>query len=87
MFMPKSAARTWLELTDVRVQRLQDISNEDAKAEGAEPIYPPVMYPDEPLSEWHYYRGFEKLWDSINKKTHPYSSNPWVWALTFERIS
>jgi len=88
MFMPKRFARTWLEITDVRVERVQDISEEDAKAEGAIPIYPHdgIMYPDEPLSEYHYRRGFQKLWDSINKAKHPWSSNPWCWCIGFRKI-
>jgi len=88
MFMPKRFARTWLEITDVRVERVQDISEEDAKAEGAIPIYPHdgIMYPDEPLSEYHYRRGFQKPWDSINKAKHPWSSNPWCWCIGFRKI-
>lgn len=86
MFMPKWAARTWLKITDVRVQRLQEISEDDAKAEGATPIYPEFMYPDEPLSEYHYRRGFKKLWDSINGKKYSWTENCWVWAISFKRI-
>jgi hypothetical protein len=86
MFMAKKYARTWLELTDVRVERLQDISEDDSKAEGAEWIGPEIMYPDEPLAEYPYRRGYQKLWDSINKVKHPWSSNPFVWVLEFRVI-
>jgi hypothetical protein len=88
MFMAKRYSRTWLEITDVRVEQVHDISEEDAKAEGAIPIYPHdgIMYPDEPLSEYHYRRGFQKLWDSINKAKHPWSSNPWCWCIGFRKI-
>ena len=75
MFMPKKDARTWLELTDVRVERLQDISAEDALAEG---ITHSTM--NDPRVEYQW------LWDSINAKTHPWSNNDWVWVLTFKAI-
>jgi hypothetical protein len=86
IFMPRWASRITLEITDVRVQRLQEISEEDAKAEGTTPIYPEFMYPDEPLSEYHYRRGFQKLWDSINGKKYPWTENCWVWAISFKRV-
>lgn len=85
-FMPRWASRTVVEITEVRVERLQDISEADAKAEGASPIYPPIMYPDEPLSEYHYTRGFQVLWDSINLETHPWKNNDWVWAISFRKV-
>ena len=89
-FMPKWAARTWLELTDVRVERLHDISEEDAIAEGIQR----QALPDLKGNHFHWgdktkdrcktaveaYRG---LWDSINAKKHPWKNNDWVWALTF----
>ena len=86
MFMAKRYARTWLELTDVRIECLHDISEEDAKAEGSEWIGPEIMYPDEPLAEYPYRRGYQKLWDSINKVKHPWSKNDWVWVLEFRVI-
>jgi hypothetical protein len=94
MFMPKSMARTWLEITEVRVERLQDISEEDAIAEGIEPIHEgakhlwrnystsmnePGWFPDPR-------RSYQSLWDSINKKKQPWSKNPWVWVISFLRI-
>jgi hypothetical protein len=92
MFMAKRYARTWLEITDVRVERIQDISEEDAIAEGIQR----QALPDLKGNHFHWgdktkdrcktaveaYRG---LWDSINKK-HPFSSNPWVWVLEFKQI-
>lgn len=112
MFMPKSAARTWLEITDVRVQRVQEISEEDSKAEGIDERHKAGFpYKNDPCTicgknrDAHvgvflacfagygtiydprtYRGGFAALWDSINKKTHPWSSNPWCWSLTFKRI-
>jgi hypothetical protein len=91
MFMPKWAARTWLEITDVRIQRLQDISEEDAKAEGATPDICKCdrweySLPGCEGCDHNYRRGFEELWDSINKKKHPWESNPWVFAITFRKV-
>jgi len=78
-----------LELTDVRVERLQDISEMDALAEGIKETIRE--------SHWRDYetgghtreprRSFATLWDSINtKRGYGWASNPWVWALTFRPI-
>ena len=94
IFMPRWASRIMLEITDVRVQRLQDISKVDALAEGISVL--PLQSVDDPTAWYqstpgnHQARSAEesyaKLWDSINRKTHPWSSNPWVWAITFKRL-
>ena len=78
IYMPRWASRITLELTDVRVQRVQEISHKDALAEGVE--YDVSKSAGAPLPR------FQKLWDSINAKKHPWSSNPWVWALSFRRV-
>ena len=94
MFMPKWAARTWLEITEVRVERLQSISKSDAIAEGISVF--PLQSEDDP-SAWYQsapgvnqarsvQESYAKLWDSINKKKHPWSSNPWVWVIAFKRV-
>ncbi len=91
MFMPKWAARTWLEITEVRVERVQDISEEDAQAEGTsgDPLQKAAISL-QLTHNWdasHPYRsGYGYLWDSINGKKHPWASNPWVWALTFRKL-
>lgn len=77
MFMPKWAARIWLEITEVRVQRLHEISEEDAIAEGVAFI----KYLNA-NARFH----FKELWNSINGKTHPWESNPWLWCIAFKRI-
>jgi hypothetical protein len=84
MFLPRFASRLTLEVTDVRVQRLQDISNEDAIAEGC-PGGPDVegyseRVPADPYEE------FAILWDSINGDRADWNSNPWVWAISFKVI-
>ena len=79
--MPKWACRLWLENTDIRVERLQDISEEDAKAEGVSLELvkgQPILNP--------YKTCFKFLWDSITGKKHPWSDNPWVRALSFKRL-
>jgi len=95
IFMPRWASRITLEITEVRVQRLQSISEEDAIAEGVEATSPPDMlrYRDyrpekEALrSTWSYARdSFHSLWESING-TASFAANPWVWALTFTRVT
>ena len=92
-FMPKKYARLWLEVTAVKAERLQEISEADAKAEGAGPGYvlasPTIFHKGRPKyteTPKDYREGFHRLWDSINGKTHPWDSNPWVWAYTFKRI-
>ncbi len=87
--MPRRASRITLEVLRVRVERLQEISEEDAKAEGAE------MQPAEtgqldangnPIEKGSYRLGFYSLWESINGPGS-WIENPWVWAVKFPRIS
>lgn len=76
--MPRWASRLTLEVTEVRVQRLQDISENDAIAEGAQCAGFPAS-----LSN----RGaFAKLWDKINGSEGycHWGANPWVWAVSFK---
>lgn len=76
IYMPRALSRITLEVVEVRVQRLQDISEEDARAEMGGKVAGIVTT-----------RGhFMELWDSINAKCAPWASNPWVWALTFKRV-
>lgn len=92
IFMPRWASRITLEITDVRVQRLQDISEEDAIAEGVDFSRNPCGFSDTDhfacCNEYPHtgVNRFMHLWDSINAYKHPWTSNPWVWALTFSVI-
>lgn len=79
--MPKEAARIWLKVIDVRIERLQDITETQAKAEGCNSglLTGPCTA-----------RGqFENLWNSTIKKPdvdkYGWSANPWVWVIEFER--
>jgi hypothetical protein len=75
--MPRWASRITLEITDVRVERLQDIGTDDARAEG--------MIGDENDSPTGHY---ETLWDKLNaKRGFGWDVNPWVWALTFRLVT
>lgn len=75
--MPKEACRIRLEITNVRVERLKDISEEDAKAEGVQ------FNPQAPASITN--KGsFAKLWQSINGQ-ESWDMNPWVWVIEFKR--
>ena len=82
-FMPKVAARLWFKILDVRVQRVQEITRDDALAEGVDlsaELFPRINSQDKALAR------FPKLWDSLNAdRGYSFKSNPWVWALTFER--
>lgn len=88
--MPKRAARITLEITEIRVQRLQEISEADAIAEGIEASSLAGRYriygrdtdgldADAPRC------SFQSLWESING-AGSWDANPWVWALTFKRV-
>ena len=74
LFMPQWAARDFLKIESVRAERLQEITEEDAKAEG-------VQYPaGECLA------GYAILWDSINPD-HPWASNPWIFRYQFSKVT
>ena len=75
------ASRAILEITDVRVQRLQEISQEDARAEGA------IGALNDSIGDnWCACEAFAALWESING-TGSWDANPWVWAITFRRLA
>lgn len=80
--MPRWASRITLEVTAVRVERLQAISEADAMMEGVDAI--PMS--DMPRNGCFTRRDdFRQLWDIINGKSCPWESNPWVWAMTFRK--
>jgi hypothetical protein len=74
IYMPRAASRIKLEIINTTIERLQEISDKNAEAEGADWIFDSCR------------EGFKVLWDSINGKTHPWSSNPLVWVIKFRRI-
>jgi hypothetical protein len=95
IFMPKFAARLWLEITNVRVERLQDISEADAQAEGcrnksdvigSEHVSgywgngQPSAY-----SRYAYKTTFQLLWYSINGQ-ESWDANPFVWVIEFKKL-
>ena len=90
--MPKEAARIWLKVTDVRVERLLRITEEQAIKEGFEPgscQHEGAVWGQEDGDEWTAKTAFIALWDStIPKKdldTYGWYANPWVWVIEFER--
>lgn len=77
--MPKSAARIFLKVTDVRAERLQDITNKEAKAEGVEveTDNSGIMHKAE----------FARLWDRLNtNRGYGWAANPWVWVIEFDVV-
>lgn len=76
--MPKEAARIWLKVMDVRVERLGDITPDEAVKEGTKEQFPPLA-----LDE------FRGIWDATIKKPdldrYGWDANPWVWVIEFER--
>jgi len=87
--MPRWASRITLEITGVRVERLLDISEQDAKAEGAIPsVY---SWPDGSSSasamdcNGLHRNGFRNIWASING-FESWNDNPWCWVISFKRI-
>lgn len=78
MMMPEWASRCHIKITSVKAQRLQDISEEDAIAEGIE-------ITDPRQSAVTTVMRYRRLWDSTNPR-HPWENNDWVWALTFARV-
>ena len=85
MHMPRWASRITLEIVNVRVERLQEISVGDIYAEGFERKYLPEGN-GVTSSLGHIRSEFGYLWDSINGKRAPWSSNPYVWVLEFKKL-
>lgn len=103
MFMPRWASLITLEITNIRVQRVQQISEEDAIAEGREATgYTEKDIEDIKISDaspdikelakilgpgrFTAKGRYMTVWDEINGKTHPWSSDPYVWAISFRRL-
>lgn len=83
--MPRWASRLLLEVTSVRVERLQDISEEDAAKEGVKPF---VSAEDgDCWTDGTYRTAFNYLWDKINRERAAWDSNPWVWVVSFQRVT
>ena len=81
--MPKEAARIWLKVTNVRVERLQEITTNQIEQEGVETEYPHVLNGEEKKY------AFQNLWNSTIKKSdldrYGWDANPYVWVIEFER--
>ena len=85
--MPKAACRIFLEITNIRIERLNNISEDDAIAEGVNRT--------DAMNEWYYMENvyntdspliaFESLWESINGR-ESWDSNPYVWVIEFKQI-
>jgi hypothetical protein len=83
IFMPREAARLFLEVKNVRVEKLQNISEKDAEAEGV--IVPPLPTIADPVLKRR--MAFSALWDGLNEERgYPWEGNPWVWVYEFMRI-
>lgn len=96
IFMPQWASRITLEITGIRVERLQDITEEDAIAEGVghgfqmNAGWPDYQHINKSgiceLTQDTAWASFSTLWDSIKGKKHPWASNPWVWVINFKDV-
>jgi hypothetical protein len=92
--MPREASRITLEITGIRVERLQDISEQDAIAEGvtealSEDLQSGCSFCSRNYYEYKLYHAkwaFKFLWNSIYSNKHPWESNPWVWVIEFKVV-
>ncbi len=90
--MPKAIARIWLQIEDVSIERLQDITEEDAKAEGVKIVASnPIFnfyksYMPERECFNNAYNSFQTLWQSING-VESWNANPWVWVVKYKVLS
>jgi len=87
---PRALSRITLEVIDLRIERLQAISEEDAAAEGVpthvvEHTYRKI-YRDAGERRANRINLYRELWDSLNEKRAPWASNPWVWVVEFRRV-
>lgn len=95
IYMPRWASRITLEVTDVRVERLQAISEADARAEGVAPFFVRFTHvvreqritSGELARDAEHRASYAVLWDELNADRAPWASNPWVWVVTFEVVT
>lgn len=85
IFMPRWASRITLEITNIRVERLQDISKSDAISEGVKPC-DDESHHEIPFGCVCEVDRFKSLWDSINADRAPWESNPWVFVIEFKKL-
>lgn len=78
LHMPEWASRCHIKITEIRAQRLQEISEEDCYAEG-------IADWKTPEQTFSPRVRFKELWDSISPK-HPWANNDWIWVFTFEKL-
>lgn len=90
--MPKEAARIWLKVTDVRIERLQKCGEGrclDIEKEGITTPQDPILYTNDNKYHDALKSEFKKIWDSTIKKSdrdrYCWKANPWVWVISFER--
>ena len=90
--MPKEAARIWLKVKDVRVERLQECGKGwcfDIEKEGIVTPQAPILYINDDAFHDALREEFQKLWNSTIKKSdldrYGWDANPWVWVIEFER--
>ncbi len=80
--MPKEAARIWLKVTDVRVERLHDMTLDDFLSEGV--VIRPEAFNDPENAYMQARSEFARIWDSTIRKSQT-NLNPWIWVIEFER--
>jgi hypothetical protein len=91
-FMPKAAARIWLEVVNVRVERLKEITQDDAVSEGMtrhirRELGWAACESEEEFNLTQARSTFQELWDHLNaKRGYGWDENPWVWVVSFRRI-
>ena len=85
IYMPKEAARIFLQVTGIRVERVQDITGFDCVNEGIDTL---DILENTPGSDFEGYARlqFSKLWDNLNaKRGYGWQTNPWVWVIEFQK--
>ncbi len=90
IFMPRWASRILLDRTFTRLERVQDISEEDAKAEGVTPLNLVENWPNNVIKTRisTYKESFIDLWFKLNfKRGYGWDKNPWVWVIGYKRIT
>jgi hypothetical protein len=93
ILMPHWASRITLEITNIQVEKLQDITNKDAMEEGILSWYYEIQYDENSMYYWSPIEGsgaaskFSEMWNSVNaKRGYSWDSNPYVWVVEFKKI-